>query len=323
MIRFFDVFITFICTSVFLFNSVCLANPTKELTDKNPTVSIIMSHYNNEKLVARAIESILNQTYQDFEFLICDDGSTDNSLSIIKKYAAKDPRIKVLENGQNRGISHSRNRLYAIARGKYAAIMDSDDISEPTRLEKEVSYLNNHPEITVVSTYANYIGKGINPKTVSKPNETGINMLFYCSIADGSSMTRIDFIRQHNLKYDETLLAGMDYKLWSEILIKGGKFYTIPEQLYFLHHHRSHKPLYYQQQSNISQQIRTLLQNYFYPVNESTRKINMCQKMWWIREKNQQLKWFDDRAVLRRTTDFCPPDDPSHTLLFLSQNHPL
>ncbi len=294
-----------------LVGRLCLAEETAQpISEVNetqaPTVSIIMSHYNNEQFIRRAVESILNQTYKDFEFLICDDGSTDNSLSIIKEYAAKDSRIKILENGENKGISYSRNRLYAIARGKYAAIMDSDDYSEPTRLEKQVAYMEAHPEITVVSSQAGYIGYELNVSFNNKPQETALNLVFWCSIADGSSMTRIDFVRQHNLKYDETILAGMDYKLWGDILANGGKFHTIPERLYNLRYHRSHKPAYYQDQRSVANQTSIKLQSLFFPWNEKTRHVSRCQKLKWIQESNKKLKLLDDEAIERQINQGCP-----------------
>ncbi len=268
-------------------------------------ISVIMANYNNAPRLERAIESILKQTFQDFELLICDDGSTDNSLKIIVQYALKDSRIKVFVNKKNQGISFTRNRLLNVASGKYLAIMDSDDYSEPTRFEKQVAYLNKHADTTVVGTYAGIIGYNNNVSFENKEGETGINLIFYCAVADGSSMFRRDFINQHQLRYDETILAGMDYRLWGEILMKGGRFHTIPERLYSLHLHYSHSNKYYQDQGDVSHQTSEKLQRFFFDYNEETKNASLCQKEQWIFETNKNLKLFDDNVLQRRIQEHC------------------
>jgi glycosyltransferase involved in cell wall biosynthesis len=112
-------------------------------------VSVIMSVYNGEQFLRKAIESILNQTFKDFEFIIINDGSTDKTQEIVDSY--KDPRIVVIKNQQNIGLPKSLNKGLEIARGEYIARMDADDISLPDRLEKQVKLLDNHRNIGYVS----------------------------------------------------------------------------------------------------------------------------------------------------------------------------
>ncbi len=116
---------------------------------KNPLVSVIMPVYNSEKYLPEAIESILNQSLKDFEFIIVDDCSTDSSTQIIERYAMADSRIRVLRNDRNLNIAESRNRGIEIAAGKYIATMDSDDRAFPTRLEDQVGYLDTHPDVAI------------------------------------------------------------------------------------------------------------------------------------------------------------------------------
>ncbi|HIP11775.1 MAG TPA: glycosyltransferase family 2 protein, partial [Arcobacter sp.] len=104
---------------------------------KNPMVSVLLSVYNGEKYLDEAIESILNQTYQDFEFIIINDGSTDKSLEIIEKYKKEDNRIVVISR-ENKGLIYSLNEGISQAKGKYIARMDADDISLATRFEEQV-----------------------------------------------------------------------------------------------------------------------------------------------------------------------------------------
>jgi glycosyltransferase involved in cell wall biosynthesis len=117
---------------------------------KNPKVTVLMSVYNGEKYLREAIDSILNQTFMDFEFLIINDGSTDSTVEILQSY--DDPRIKIINNVENIGLTKSLNKGLRIARGTYIARMDCDDISLPERLEKQINYLNAHPEVGVLGT---------------------------------------------------------------------------------------------------------------------------------------------------------------------------
>ena len=107
-----------------------------------PTVSVIMGIYNCEKTLSDAIDSIINQTYSDWELIMCDDGSTDNTYQIATKYSEKDNRITVIKNDTNSGLAFSLNHCLKYAKGEYVARMDADDISLPNRFEKQVAFLN-------------------------------------------------------------------------------------------------------------------------------------------------------------------------------------
>lgn len=121
-----------------------------------PEVSVIMGVFNSAKKVGVAIESILNQTFTDFEFIICDDASTDNTYETIKEYAGKDKRIKLLKNEKNLGLAGTLNICLESARGKYIARMDDDDFSHPQRFEKQIKFLDENPEYAIVGTSKNY-----------------------------------------------------------------------------------------------------------------------------------------------------------------------
>jgi len=110
---------------------------------KNPTVSVIIPTYNRAHLVGRSIQSVINQTYQDFEIIVVDDGSTDNTEDIIKEFQKKDKRIKHIKHNKNKGGSAARNTGIRAARGEYIAFLDSDDEWMPTKLEKQTSYFNH------------------------------------------------------------------------------------------------------------------------------------------------------------------------------------
>lgn len=113
---------------------------------KNIPVTVCMSVYNSEKYLREAIESILNQTFSDFEFLIVNDGSTDNSLEILKNYEKQDPRIKLVNHQQNKGWVEVANEEINLAQGEFFARMDPDDISMPNRIELQYNFMINHPQ---------------------------------------------------------------------------------------------------------------------------------------------------------------------------------
>ncbi len=133
-----------------------------------PIISVIMAVYNAEKYLDEAIESILNQTFKCFELIIIDDASTDNSLKIIKNYGKKDKRIKILQNKENLYAAKSRNEGLIIAKGKYIAIQDADDISFENRLKTQYEYLEKNPDVFLVGAGAINIDK--NGKKIKKIN---------------------------------------------------------------------------------------------------------------------------------------------------------
>jgi glycosyltransferase involved in cell wall biosynthesis len=132
-------------------NERFLGMNTIRLSDKTPTISVLLPVYNAERYLSAAVESVLNQTFDDFELLAFDDGSSDRSLSILREFAAKDSRVRVLSR-ENRGYLVALNEMIAIARGRYLARMDADDICLPQRFEKQVAYLEAHSECVVVGS---------------------------------------------------------------------------------------------------------------------------------------------------------------------------
>ncbi|MGN1082625.1 MAG: glycosyltransferase [Candidatus Avispirillum sp.] len=117
-----------------------------------PKISVLMGVYNNADTLRESMESVLSQTFADFEFIIYDDASSDGSLEIIKSYGETDGRIRVLHGDVNRGLAYALNRCLEAARGEYCARMDGDDLCDPTRFEKQSAFLDGHPEYGFVST---------------------------------------------------------------------------------------------------------------------------------------------------------------------------
>lgn len=129
--------------------NIAIHKQTSSFKSAEPKLSVLMPVYNAMPYLVDAVESILSQTHSNFEFLIIDDGSTDSSLDVLEKYADKDDRIQLISR-ENKGIVATRNELLDLARGKYFAIMDSDDISYPERLDKQLAFLLNHADYGIV-----------------------------------------------------------------------------------------------------------------------------------------------------------------------------
>lgn len=197
---------------------------------KNPKVSVLMPVYKTpEKYLREAVSSILNQTFTDFEFLILDDCPEDDREEIIKSYS--DKRIKYVKNEQNLGITPSRNKLVEMAAGEYLAVFDHDDISMPNRLEKEVRYLDEHPECGVVGTKVSNI---VHPKISNDPTEDAdirLALMRHCVIAHSSSMIRKSVLVENNIRYEEKYSPSEDYALWCRLL-PVTKFHNIDEVLF-------------------------------------------------------------------------------------------
>jgi glycosyltransferase involved in cell wall biosynthesis len=183
-----------------------------------PRVTVLMPVYNAEKYLRDAIDSILRQTYSDYAFLIINDGSTDDSVKIIQSYS--DERIRVIDNEKNIGLSSTLNRGIELAIGEYIVRMDSDDISLPTRIEKQVSFMDNHPEVGVCGTWIKYIGVPRRPwrssiyKFPTKHKDIKSRLLFGSNFCHPSVIMRKSLIERFHLRYDPEHYYTEDYGLW-------------------------------------------------------------------------------------------------------------
>jgi len=185
-----------------------------------PKVSIIMSVYNGGKYLHEAIESILNQTFIDFEFIIVDDASNDNSSNILTNYAAQDRRIKLITNKHNIGLTKSLNKGLRIARGSYIARQDADDISHPERLGHEVSFLDNNSDVGLTGSHVSLIDKTGREFSTLKPptnhDEIRNQLLRGNSFCHGSVMFRRSCVPIVGF-YREQFKYTQDYDLWLRI----------------------------------------------------------------------------------------------------------
>lgn len=208
------------------------------LTQKNknaPLVSVLIAVFNASSYIIDAVNSILLQTYPNFEVIIIDDASTDDSLEKIKQFS--DIRVKIFENTQNWGLAKSLNIGLSKCEGKYIVRMDADDLSYPDRIEKQVAFLEEHPDLSAVSSWMiefNDEGKHSLTKYRSNPEEIKSTILFYSPVSHAASTFKSDVLK--SLKYEEDFLIAQDYELWFRLLQKYN-IGVMPEVLYLYRIH--------------------------------------------------------------------------------------
>jgi len=221
-----------------------------------PMVSVVLPVYNGERFLAQALDSLLQQTYPDWELLAIDDGSRDGTAAILEDYARRDGRVLVFSQ-ENQGLIASLNRGIQQAGGRYLARMDADDLAHPERLARQVAYLEANPAVvicgsgfTLIGESGEYLGAGQLPgqrartasaapaklaaPVVSVPplDDTGIRwqVLFNTPFAHPSVCMRLETLRQHELCYNPLAYLVEDYELWSRLL-QCGRAGNLPQPL--------------------------------------------------------------------------------------------
>lgn len=221
-----------------------------------------MPIYNCINYIAQAIDSILNQTFTNFELIIIDDCSTDGTAGVVDTYT--DKRINFITKPENTGLVASLNTGLSLAKGQYIARMDGDDISMPDRLQKQVDFLEQRPDIVLCGTAYELLNA---KQIVSYPadhDDIKLTLLEYCPLGHPTVMVRNDFLQDHNLRYNADFEAAEDYELWTR-LIWLGKIANMPDVLLTYRDH----PLQYSN-SNKSNQVK----------NSHLSRVKMLAKVW-------------------------------------------
>lgn len=201
-----------------------------------PRVSVLMGVYNCADTVEKSIDSIVAQTFTDWEFIICDDGSKDDTVRVVEEYAKREPRIKLIRNDRNHGLSYTLNHCLQKAAGEFCARMDGDDLCDPTRFEKQISFLMAHPEYGFVSS------------RMKRFDEHGVYDV--PEYRDSYEPTKMDYIKgspfchapvmMRKSSYEAVqgyrdipeTLGVEDYDLWFRLYAKGIKGFMLQEALY-------------------------------------------------------------------------------------------
>jgi len=197
----------------------------------NPRVTIIILSYNRADLIPYAIKSALSQTFTDFELLVLDDASTDNTREVVESFL-KDPRVRLITQPENIGITATRNYGIGIAKGEYIAMLDSDDTwIDNSKLKKQVELLDAHPEIGIVGTFSkkiNFRGEEIGEITAKLAHASiRRNMMFRNQLTQSSVLIRKEALDKVGW-YDESIPIWEDYELWLRIGMDY-QFRNIPE----------------------------------------------------------------------------------------------
>lgn len=199
--------------------------------DKSEFVSIIMPAYNAAGTIRASIDSVIRQTYPHWELIVIDDGSMDGTGDILKEYSLHESRVRYLANGRNAGVSATRNRGAAEAKGAWIAFLDSDDLWRPDKLEKQMELLRKHPQADLIFTGSAFIdskGRLLSyhlkvPRKISYRELLKQNMISCSSV-----LIRRELILRYPMEHDD---MHEDYAVWLQILKNGGRAYGINEPL--------------------------------------------------------------------------------------------
>lgn len=253
-----------------------------------PRVSVVMPVYNREEYIQTATESILNQTFQDLELIVVDDASTDETRSILTDYARRDRRIRVIHNKTNIGPAAAANRGFDLAVGEFIAPMDSDDISDPRRLEHEVGFLDANPSHILVTSSYRVVRHDGSVKYVKKmpADDFAVRWLsrFRMALVHAASCFRSTFPDGTAVRYDPEFGIGHDFELFTR-LMAAGKVAVLREVLFSYRMHPSNisSTRQYEQRSkylkiSVDQQEKQLPQKLFCIVTDLLRCYRLGEK---------------------------------------------
>lgn len=221
-----------------------------------PKISVIMGVHNGEKTLPRAIDSILNQTFTDFELIICDDFSSDLTVKVVEEYIKKDNRVVLIKNISNLGLAASLNKCISISKGEYIARMDDDDISHAKRFEKQNEFLDKHPEYAIVGTCRNTFDKDGIWNNYGKGGELTAEDIIKGNIFTHPTVMirKQDLISSGKYTVSERTMRGQDFDLWCKMYACGYKGYVLEDILFD----------YYEDRNRIKEvKAKYRLNNYF------------------------------------------------------------
>ena len=205
---------------------------TEKIFVSAPEITVIMGLYNAESTFEEAMDSLYAQTCSNFKIILCDDGSNDRTYEMAGEYAGRDDRILLIKNDRNYGLSYTLNRCLKYVDTKYVARMDADDISLPTRFEKQLNFLNTHPEIAIVSSAMFYFDEqGIFRKGTVKEFPEPKDFVVGSPFCHAPCMVRKEAYDAVG-GYSERFKRGQDYNLWFRMYAKGYRGYNFSEPLY-------------------------------------------------------------------------------------------
>lgn len=201
-----------------------------------PSLSIIVPTYNGSRFVAETLDSIIGQSFEDFEILVIDDASSDNTVEVVMSIG--DRRIRLIRNETNLGVAHTRNKAATQARGRYISPHDQDDLSEPDRFLKQIQLLESNPKLDVVGSWVKTFGDSNEVwRYPEHEDDLKCRILFGCEIAHTTAVIRTSAISSLERLYDPSVPLCSDYELFSRMSLVGGVA-NIPEPLVRYRRHK-------------------------------------------------------------------------------------
>ena len=284
------------------------------MNDSPTKVTILMPVYNGEAYLRTAIDSILTQTYPDFEFLIIDDGSTDNSSEIIRSY--QDERIRYISNSENLGINKTLNKGIRLAKGKYIARMDSDDISLPHRIAKQVEFMDTNINVAICGSWVQTYGNNNSLwKYPVSDEEIRCNLLFESALAHPSIIMRRSIFSDGSNFYNESshFRKAQDYELWTRV----SKKYALANIPAALLHYRQHEINLEEKSKNTQASIADTIREQqlkSFRIDFSPDELTLhCKIARWAFEPTLQFvdaagAWLSKIAMTNKINNFYNPD---------------
>ncbi len=264
-----------------------------------PLVSVLMPVYKTAPYLREALDSMLCQTFKDFELIVLDDCSPDNAEEKLDAY--DDSRIVRYKGEKNVGLSNVLNVGIEMARGKYIARMDSDDISLPQRLQVQVDYLEKHPDVDLVSVGMRLFGakegtwiRELNPEKVK------IEALFHSPVLHASSVWRKDTFEKQGLRFRQEMVPAEDYDLWVRAMLKGLKLVNLPEVLYKYRIHDAQATLQTDKTAAKSREVQMDYLQKALPSLSDKKREAFPMKLWPVFFANLRDGFFDRKLLAKR-----------------------
>lgn len=275
-------------------------------TTRRPAISVVMPVFNTAKYLDEAIRSIVNQSLYDFEFIIIDDGSTDESFGIAKSF--QDKRIKVYQNTKNIGNYPSRNFGMNQARGKYICVMDGDDIALPNRLEKQYRWMESNPLAGICGSYIEIIPYGKSPNFILDEELLKVHFLSNNHCSHPSLILRKELLEKFHVTYDEQFYYSADF----DICARGFKYFKVQNIRDVLLQYRIHpdqiSSAKFEMQKIYADKIRIkqLVENLRFDIGEIPVELHlklMKRELINKSEESQVCKWISQ--ILERNKTVC------------------
>ena len=266
---------------------------------KSPVISVLMPVYKTAPYLREAVDSILSQTYTDFELIVLNDCSPDNAEEILDTYT--DSRIVRYKGAENVGLSNILNIGMKLARGRFIVRMDSDDLSYPERLQIQLDYLETHPKIDLVSAGMQLFGAKEEVWIRDRnPEKVKIEALFHSPILHASSMWRKDSFERNGLCFRQEMVPSEDYDLWTRAMVKGLILMNLPKVLY---KYRIHSAQATTNTKLTTEKDRLVQQNYLravLPSMSDRKREAFPEKLWPVFWANVRQGFFDRKLLAQR-----------------------